>query len=113
MERRGPSTAAGAPYDETRAPLAAIVDKAEAQIEAFTGAWQKLADELEAGAAAAVEKLNVALPDPHEPVELAIMATAPEPLYSSRDDWREATEKLIAYRDLGDLGGDLDEEPTE
>jgi hypothetical protein len=26
---------------------------------------------------------------------------APEPLYSSRDDWREATEKLIAYRDLG------------
>jgi hypothetical protein len=41
------------------------------------------------------------------------MATAPEPLYSSRDDWREATEKLIAYRDLGDLGGDLDEEPTE
>jgi hypothetical protein len=30
-----------------------------------------------------------------------IDATAPEPLYSSRDDWREATEKLIACRNLG------------
>jgi len=94
-------------YGETRAALATILDGAEALITEFQAELQAAADELDAAQNAAAEKLNVDLPDPYEPVEPEISATAPEPLYSSRDDWREATEKLIAYRDLA---GDLDDE---
>jgi hypothetical protein len=51
-------------YDETRAALAAILDKAAIEIELFEEDWEKVADELTATQAAAIEKLNVALPDP-------------------------------------------------
>jgi hypothetical protein len=49
---------------ETRAALAAILDKAAIEIELFEEDWEKVADELTATQAAAIEKLNVALPDP-------------------------------------------------
>ncbi len=47
------------------------------------------------------EKLkDMAVPEPYETPQ-PITTSAPELLYSSRDDWRAATEKLIGYRDLG------------
>jgi hypothetical protein len=95
-------------YAETREALTAILDKAATEIGLFEENWLKLADEMRDKAADAAEKLKVDLPPPYEPIELRL-AEAPEPLYSSRDDWREATEKLIAYRNLGDL----DPDPTE
>jgi hypothetical protein len=41
------------------------------------------------------------LPPPYEMPEPEIAVEPPEPLYSSLDAWCDATEKLIAYRDLG------------
>jgi hypothetical protein len=93
-------------YAETAAALGAILDEAEATIGTFETQWQEAADKLQAAQADSIEKLKVDLPPPYEPVELEMTAKAPEPLYSSRDDWREATEKLIAYRNLGEEPAD-------
>jgi hypothetical protein len=104
-------------YEETREALGAILDGADTQIgelrDQLEAALQAAADELDAAQTAGIEKLKIDLPVPYEQAAPEITATAPDPLYSSRADWRRATERLIAYRDLGDLGGDLDEEPTE
>jgi hypothetical protein len=43
-------------YDETRAALAAILDKAAIEIELFEEDWEKVADELTATQAAAIRK---------------------------------------------------------
>jgi hypothetical protein len=70
----------------------------------FAGCCEALADAQNA----AVEMLGEIEPPPFVLPEAEITAVAPERLYSSLDDWREATDKLIAYRDLG---GDLDPDP--
>jgi hypothetical protein len=96
-------------YDETREALAPILDGAETVIAEFREQLQESAAALDQAQRAAAERMNIAVPKPYELPTPELSSTAPDPLYSSRDDWREATEKLIAYRDLGDL----DPDPTE
>jgi hypothetical protein len=87
-------------YGETREALAGVVDGAEALIAEFRERLQDAAYALDQAQRDAAERMNIAVPAPYE-----LPPPAPDPLYSSRDGWREATEKLIAYRNLG---GDLE-----
>lgn len=99
-------------YAETRAALAPHIVSAEQAIEDFRGQCQEfrerlqgVADALERAQREAAERMNIAIPEPYE-MPIAELPPAPEPLYSSREDWREATEKLIAYRRLVGLGAE-------
>jgi hypothetical protein len=86
-----------------------VIAEFQDQFAKFQDQLQAAGDALDEAQRDAAERMNIAIPEPYE-LPTPELATAPDPLYSSRDDWRTATERLIAYRDLG---GDLGEEPTE
>jgi hypothetical protein len=85
-------------YDAAEAGIAAAL----AQAEGVAHDLRAAADDLETAQAIAADILDPDLPPPYEMPQPEITASAPEPLFRSTDDWRHATEKLIAYRDLMD-----------
>jgi hypothetical protein len=80
-------------YVETRAEIAEALDNAEAVIDEL----QAAAEALDEKQRAAAERLNVALPEPYEMPQPEITTPVPEPLFDSKEDWSEATRRLIEY----------------
>jgi len=85
-------------YAQAEAVVTAAFEKVQSAVEAL----RETADRLDEAQNTATDMLKVDLPPPYEVPEPVLTEAAPEPLFSSLDDWRSATAKMIAYRDYGD-----------
>jgi hypothetical protein len=81
-------------YEGIRERIETRLNDLQVAAEAFNAAIEPLTEIQEASAA----ELHSSLPPAPDLPKSKIEAFAPDPLFWSRDDWREATEKLIEYR---------------